>query len=151
MVTNLPAMQETQVQFLGWEYPLEKRMATQSSILVWKILWKEDPGSYSSWGHKDLDMTEQLKHRPHLTFDFSSVQSLSHVWLFGTPWTARHHVSLSIIKSWSLPKLMSIESVMPSNYLILCHPLILLPSIYSSIRVFSNESALRIRGKSYKW
>ena len=52
-------------------------MATQSSILVWKILWKEE--SYSSWGHKDLDMTEQLKHRPHLTFDFSSVQSLSHV------------------------------------------------------------------------
>ena len=74
----------------------------------------------------------------------SSVQSLSHVRLFATPWTAAHHASLSITNSWSLLKLMSIESVMPSNHLILCHPL-LLPSIFPSIRVFSNESVLRIR------
>ena len=76
---------------------------------------------------------------------FSSVQSLSHVRLFATPWTTARQASLSIINSWSPPKPMSIESVMPSNHLILCRPLLLLPSIFPSIRVFSNESALRIR------
>ena len=75
----------------------------------------------------------------------SSVQSLSHVWLFTTPWTAARQASLSITNSQSLLKLMSIESVMPSNHLILCHPLLLPPSIFPRIRVFSNESALRIR------
>ena len=79
----------------------------------------------------------------------SLVQSLSHVWLFTTPWTAAHQASLSIINSWSLHKLMSIESVMPSNHLILCHPLYLPPSIFPSIRVFSNESVLRIRWPKY--
>ena len=73
-----------------------------------------------------------------------SVQ-FSHVWLFVTPWTAACQASLSITNSWSPPKLMSIESVMSSNHLILCHPLLLLPSIFPSIRVFSNESALCIR------
>ena len=73
------------------------------------------------------------------------VQSLSCVRLFMTPWTAAHQASLSFTISWSLLKLMSIESVMPSNHLILCRPLLLLPSIFPSIRVFSNESALRIR------
>ena len=76
---------------------------------------------------------------------FSSVQSLSCVWLFVTPWTAARQASLSITNSRSLPKLMSIESVMPSNHLILCHPLLLLPSIFPSIRVFSSESVLPIR------
>ena len=80
---------------------------------------------------------------------FSSVQSLSRVWLFATPWTTARQVSLSITNSHSLPKLMSIESVMPSNHLILCHPLLLLPSIFPSIRVFSNESALHIRWPKY--
>ena len=75
----------------------------------------------------------------------SSVQSLSHVQLFATPWTAACQASLSITNSWSLLKLMSIESVMPSNLLILCCPLLLSPSIFASIRVISNESALRIR------
>ena len=75
---------------------------------------------------------------------FSSVQSLSCVQLFGTPWTVACQASLSITNSWSLLKLMSIKSVMPSNHLILCHPL-LLPSIFPSIRVFSNKSALCIR------
>ena len=75
---------------------------------------------------------------------FSSVQSLSHALLFAAPWTAARQASLSITDSQSLPKLMSIESVMPSNPFILCRPL-LLPSIFPSIRVFSNESALRIR------
>ena len=75
----------------------------------------------------------------------SSVQSLSLLWLFATPWTAAHQASLSITNFRSLLKLMSIELVMPSNSLILCHPLLLLPSIFPSIKVFSNESVLRIR------
>ena len=79
----------------------------------------------------------------------SSVQSLSCVWLFGTPWTAAHQVSLSITNSWSLLKLMSIKLVMSSNHLILYHPLLLLPSIFPSIRVFSNESVLHIRWPKY--
>ena len=80
---------------------------------------------------------------------FSSIQSLSHVQLFETPWTAVHQASLSITNSWSLLKLMSIESVMPSSHLILCHPLLLLPSILPSIKVFSNESVLRIKWPKY--
>ena len=76
---------------------------------------------------------------------FSSVQSLSHVHLFATPWTAAHQVSLSITNSRSPLKPMSIESVMPSSHLILCCSFLLLPSIFPSIRVFSNESALHIR------
>ena len=79
---------------------------------------------------------------------FSSVQSLSHVRLFATPWTAALQTSLSITNSQSLLKLMSIESVMPSNHLIFCHPL-LPPSIFTSIRVFSNELVLRIRWPKY--
>ena len=79
----------------------------------------------------------------------SSVQSLSHVRFFATPWTAARQASLSIINSRSPPKPMSIESVMPSNHLILCHLLLLPPSIFPSIRVFSNESALRIRWQKY--
>ena len=79
---------------------------------------------------------------------FSSVQLLSHVQLFATPWTAAHQASLSITNSWSLPKLMSIELVMPSNHL-LCRPLLILPSIFPSIRVFSNESALHIMWPKY--
>ena len=79
----------------------------------------------------------------------SSVWLLSCVWLFATLWTAGHQASLSTTNSRSLLKLMSIESVMPSNHLILCHPLLLLPSIFPSIRVFSNESLLRIRWPEY--
>ena len=77
------------------------------------------------------------------------VQSLSRVQLFATPWTSAHQASLSFTISQTLLKLMSIESVMPSNHLILCHPLLLQPSIFPSIRVFSNESALRIRWPRY--
>ena len=80
---------------------------------------------------------------------FHSVQSLSPVWLFAPPLTAAHQASLSITNSQSLLKPMSIEWVMPFNHLILCHPLLLLPSILPSIRVFSNESALRIRWPKY--
>ena len=80
---------------------------------------------------------------------FSSAQSLSHVQLFVTPWIAACQASLPITNSQSLLKLMSIESVMPSNHLILCHPLLLLPSIFPSIRVFTNESVLHIRWPKY--
>ena len=89
---------------------------------------------------------------PISNFNFrtlSSVQSLSRVRLFVTPWTAAHQGSLSITNSWSLLKLLSIESVVPSNHHILCHPLLLLPSIFPSIRVFSSESVLRIRWPKY--
>ena len=82
---------------------------------------------------------------PFQSAHLSSVQSLSRVRLFVIPWTAARQASLSITNSRSLLKLMSIESVMPSNHLILYHPLLLQPSIFPSIRVFSNESALRIR------
>ena len=79
----------------------------------------------------------------------AAVQSLSCVQLFATPWTAVHQASLSITNSQSLLRLMFIESVMPSNHLILCHPLLLLPSVFPRIRVFSNESALHIRWPKY--
>ena len=81
--------------------------------------------------------------------EFSSVQSLSHVQLFATPWTAARQASLAITNSHSLFKLMSVKSVMPSNHLILCHPLHLQPSIFPSIRVFSDESVLCIRWPKY--
>ena len=84
-----------------------------------------------------------------LSVQFSSVQSLSHVLLFATPWTAALQASLSITNSRSSLRLMSIELVMPSNHLILYHPLLLLPSIFPSIRVFSNESAPRKRWPKY--
>ena len=80
---------------------------------------------------------------------FSSVQSLSCVRFFAAPWTTARQASLSITNSWNLLKFMSTESVMPSNYLILCCPLLLLASIFPSIRVFSNESALCIRWPKY--
>ena len=87
----------------------------------------------------------------HEVYDYpiSSTQSLSRVRLFATPWTAAHQASLYITNSRSLLKLMSIELVMPSSHLILCRPLLLLPSIFPSIRVFSNESALCIRRPKY--
>ena len=96
---------------------------------------------------RDLLSTPQESHP--LQHSISSVQSLSCVQLFLTPWTAAHQASLSITNSQSLLKCMSIESVMPSNYLILCCPLLLLPSVFPSIRVFSNELVLCIRWPEY--
>ena len=98
---------------------------------LWERLTEEETGSCSDG-------------RGHAQFS-----SLSHVQLFVTSWTAAHRASLSIINSCSLLKLMSIESVMPSNHLILCCPLLFLPSIFPSIRVFSNESVLHIRWPRY--
>ena len=85
----------------------------------------------------------------HLWVQLSSVQSLSHVWLFVTPWAAARQASLSITNSWSLLKLTSIQLVMPSNHLIFWQPLLYLSSIFPSIRVFSNESVLHIRWPKY--
>ena len=98
--------------------------------------------------------TKELKTYVHITqrhgLDHECFsQSLSHVRIFETPWITACQASLSITNSWSLPKLMSIESVMPSRHLILCPPLLLLPPIPSSIRVFSNESTLHIRWPKY--
>ena len=90
-----------------------------------------------------------IHHRHVVSIQFSPVQLLSHVRLFVTPWIAACQVSLSITNSRSLPELMSIESVMPSSQLILCHLLLLLPTNLPSIRVFSNESTLRMRWPKY--
>ena len=96
-----------------------------------------------------LNPVDKLASSSFFFVQFCLVQSLSHVQLFATPWTTARQASLSITNSWSLLKLMSIESVMPSNHLILCHPLLLLPSIFPSIRVFSQDSVLRIRWPKY--
>ena len=120
-------------------------MATHSSILAWKIPWKEEPGRLQSTGPERVGQTKWLS----TSFVFSSVQSLSHVQLFGTPWTAALQAFLSITNSRSLFKLMSIELVMPSNHLLLCDTLLLLPSIFPSISVFSNESALHVSWPKY--
>ena len=92
-------------------------------------------GHYANW--KKPCTKRQLLHLRLIFIWDTSVQSLSRVWLFATPWNAACQASLSITNSWSPPKAMSIESVMPSNHLILCHPLLLLPSIFPSIRVFA--------------
>ena len=100
----------------------------------------------------DGDCNHEIKR--HLLFGRKAMTNLivvwllSHVWLFESPWTVAHQASLSFTISWSLLKLMSIESV-PSNHLILCRPLLLLPSVFASLRVFSNESVLRIRWPEY--
>ena len=109
---------------------------------------------YSPWSLKESDTTERLSTAPVLTsltrfLKDCSIQSLSHVQLFATPWTAAHQASLSITNSWSLLKLKSFESVMLSNHLNLCHLLLLQPSIFPSLRVFSNESVLHIRWPKY--
>ena len=95
------------------------------------------------------NITKMPKYDLHIFCLSQSVHLLSHVLLFATPWTAAHQASLSITKSWSLLKLMSIESMMPSNHFILCRPLLLPPSIFPGIRVLSNESVLHIRWPKY--
>ena len=96
-----------------------------------------------------LDEKNNLSQVQRKTLYIDSVQLLSHVWLFATQWIATHQASLSITNSWSLLKLMPIESVMPSSHLILCCPLLLLPSIPPSTRVFTNESTLHMRWPKY--
>ena len=143
---NLP-MQETQktpVWSLGQEDPLEEEVATHSSILAGIIPWTKEPGGLLSMG------SQRVGHDwSDWAWMHGSLQLLSCVRLFATAWTAPLQSSLSITSSRSLLKLISIESVMPSNHIILCHPLLLLPSIFPSIRVFSKESVLRIRWPEY--
>ena len=139
-------------------------MTTHSNILAWRI--SMDRGAWRAivigksktqlkWfimqacKVKEVSYNDESLESYRYQFIISSVQSLSHLWLFATPWTAEHQVSLSITNSRSPLKLMSVELVMPSNHLILCHPLILLSSIFPSIRAFSNESALCIRWPKY--
>ena len=97
----------------------------------------------------DSYIITRVKYVYQFSKSISSVQSLSRVQLFATPWTPAHQASLSITNSRSLHKLLSIELVMPSNHLILCAPFLLLPSIFPSIKVFSNESTLRMRWPKY--
>ena len=96
-----------------------------------------------------LNLNDYQFKKSEYSYQFSSVQSLSRVRLFATPWTTAHQASLSITNFRSPPKPMSVASMMPSNHIIPCHPLLLLPSIFPSIRVFSNESALHIRWPKY--
>ena len=113
----------------GSSQPRDQTLVSYSSCIVGKFFLAETPG------------------KPAI--DICSVQLLSCVQLFAIPWTAAHQAFLSITNTQSLLKLMSIKSVMPSNHLILCHPLLLLRSIFPNIRVFSNESALHIRWSKY--
>ena len=122
-------------------------MATHSSTLAWRIPWMEEPGglqSMESQSRTQLSDFTSLYGSRVVDRDLLPlvvvVQSLSLVQLFATPWTAAHQASLSI--SCSSLKLMSIDSMMPSNHLVLCHPFLLLPSIFPSITIFSNESHL---------
>ena len=150
MVEDLPAMQETWIRSLGLEDPLKKGKATHSNIPSWRIPWTEQLGRLQFWHYKQSSKTEWLTLSLLRTgsVQFSSLQSLSRARLSVTPWTAALQASLSITNSESLLKLMSIESVMPSSHLILCHPL-LLPPIPPSMRVFSDESFLHIRWPKY--
>ena len=156
---------------------MEKEMATHSSVLAWRIPWTKKPGRLQSMRshrvrHDWSDLAAQCSQENHTQYSrhgsnpsvinkqmdekdaISSVQSLSCVRLFSTPWIAARQSSLSITSSQSVLKLPSIESVMPSSFLILCCPLLLLPPIPPSIRVFSNESfssesTLRMRWPKY--
>ena len=127
-----------------------------TKVVISKYLWSEWRNEWMNVGSQPIKVVESLWvciHTPlwkmGILYAFSSIQSLSHVQLFATPWTAGHQASLSITDSWSLPILMSIESVMPSNHLLLYHPLLLPLSIFPSIRVFSNELVLHIRWPKY--
>ena len=125
-------------------------LVTQILINSWTLLWKHLDLVPYLWGRCGCVGLRMGSFKSYysmslMSFQFFVVQSLSHLRLFVTPWTAAHQASLSFIISQSLLKLMSIELVMPSNHLILCHSLLLLPSIFPSISVFSNESALPIK------
>ena len=109
------------------------------------MTWRRLPG----WGNTWVASLRRIRAKGKRVFLPVVVQSLSHVWLFVIPWTTARQASLSFTLSWSLLKLMSIELVMPSNRLILCCPLLLLPLIFPSIKVFSNESVLCIRWPEY--
>ena len=145
-------MLETQVLSPGWEDPL-KNMATHSSILAWRIPWTEEPGRLQSMGFQRVGHNRVTNTFTSLHFIYLSVQfsRSSHVRLFVTPWTAACQASLSLTNSWSLLKLMSIELVMPSNHLILCRPLLLLPSDFPSIRSFPVSQFFASGGPTFRF
>ena len=141
-----------------------------ASLILSPVSCSRFPTANANWKSYEEKNSEELMRHPiqigtlqcnhnHACFNifellfsstyFSSVQLLGCFWLFATPWTAARQASLSITNCQTLPKLMSIESVIPPNHLILCHPLLLLPSIFPSITVFSNELALHIRWPKY--
>ena len=134
------------VQSLGLEDPWRRTQQPTPVFLPGESHEQRGPVDYSPQGLKELDMTEETQH----TCIPVVVQSLSYVRLFVTPaWTEAHQACLSFTISQSLLKLMSIESVIPTNHFIFCYLLLLPPSIFPSIRVFSNELALAIRWPEY--
>ena len=136
--------------FNSWIGKIPWRRAWQPTpvFLPGKFHGQRSLEGYSPQGCTESDRTEATEQQQQQA-SVSSVKWLRSVQLFSTPWTAAHQASLSITNSWSLLKLMSIESVMPSNHLILSRPLLLPPSVFPSIRVFSNELVLRIRWPKY--
>ena len=156
---------------LWWRGAAQRK---EGRLVPWSFLWKNSCGLKKHLARASLKLSmtavalscacrKQSTNIPWSSVDvlpdvldnnrwflqFSSLQSLSPVWLFATPWITAHQVSLSITNSWSSHKFMSIESVMPSSHLILCRPLLLLPPVPPSIRVFSNESTLYVRWPKY--
>ena len=149
---NLSVVQETWIQSLMGKIPQRREWLPTPIFLTGVSHGQRRLMGWSPLGPKESDMIEQwtlsLSHSLHL-IQLNSVQSFGHLRLFVTTWTTAHQASLSFTNCQSLRKPMSIESVMPSNHLIFCHPLLLLPSVFPSIRVFSNESALCIRWPKY--
>ena len=151
MVKSLPAMQETWFHPRVGKIPWRRKWQPTPVFLPGEIHGQRSLAGYSPWDHKESDTTERLTHTHTpvvirinfgiISVQFSSVQLLSRVRLFATPWIAARQASLSITNSRSSLRLTYIESLMPSSHLILCRPLLLLPPIPLSIRVFSNESA----------
>ena len=119
----------------------------KEAIPIWlrQRLWLTQQNDTRKQSHQNVEYSKHGNACLPINLQFSSIQSLSRVWLFATPWIAARQASLSITHAWSSLRLMSIKSVMPSSHLILCCPLLLLPPIPLSIRVFSNESTLRMR------
>ena len=138
-------------RFKKVEWQLQDDFLTLSVILEYLLLDTEASSllGKSKYWHTTGFSFKDVTWRNHWAFLVAVVQSLSQAQLFATPWTAAQKASLSFNICWSLLKLLFIESVMPSNHLILCHPLLLLPSIFPSISIFSNESALHIRWPKY--
>ena len=122
------------------------RINIKHNIFAWKNITLKIP--FSSFVYTTIRVNINLINYKYSVSDFSSLQSLSRVRLFATPWTAARQASLSINNFWSLPQLMSIESVMPSNHFILCRPLLLLPSIFPSITVFTMSQLFAWGGQS---
>ena len=146
---------------MTWEYELKNsiyHLHMVNDLLTWDFIFLITPSTGTL--ESDYSNSEYALWLDKLLVQFSSVQSLSRVLLFATPWITAHQASLSITNSRSLLKLMPIKSVVPSSHLILCHPLLLLPPIPPSIRVFSNESTphevakvleFQLQHQSFQW